>query len=266
MSFDVMVFDPAGAPDEPSRIGTWLRELDDASTARGAEASTALSVWERDMRTLFRGYEEAPETLPDDGRFAGYTRQGSSIRLACTYSVAADLEAALLATAPQHRVGFWIMSAGPQRIWVPPARPLDTSPVAGFTLTLEGRGDIDDPSEAQVAAAAGWLDIEYGPGFLILERADGDYVQAAGGSAGLTVEWRTDAASPSFRHRVAATSADESGEMIPLQGHGRTHPVLPNERLFARDAGLIFRDFLRGDDPTPRYAWHDITQQLGAKG
>ncbi|WDG18071.1 hypothetical protein [Microbacterium sp. Clip185] len=257
MSFDIAVFDPAGAPRDVHRLQEWF----DAQI--GTAPAASIAAWEREMRQSFRGYEDAPEELPPGGRYADYGPAGQTAILHCAWDAADELEPLVWATAARHSLAVWAYSTAADRVWWPPTESFEDAPHPGLVLRTETLGTHEAPSDALIAAAVSWIDDVHGPGYVILESSSGDYAQTAGGRAGLTVEWRRQrrglARIRGFWHGVAATDADTSGPDMRLARFRASQSILANELLGVDDARRIMIDFAHGEQPTAVYAWHDIT-------
>ncbi|MDQ1129933.1 hypothetical protein [Microbacterium sp. SORGH_AS_0888] len=261
MSFDIAVFDPALAPADEDALRDWLtgEHLQAAATPR-------LLAWEDDLRRRVPGYELAPEELPEGALFAGYSASGAVIWVSCTFSAAQAVETHVRELAVHHGVGVWAVSSSNAPVWTPPREPRATEPRRGFRLTVENLDVVVDPSEALVCAAVEWLDPGYVPGFLVLEKRNGDYTQVFGSADGVTLErrrWRRRLGRRVFRHEVAATAAEESGPEVDVEGAGRARRIRENERLTPVFATEILLAFLRGAEPAASVHWHDITAELG---
>ena len=132
------------------------------------------------------------------------------------------------------------------------------------TLKVAGRPDVLNPSQAQLFAAIESLSPLGGPGFLALERANGDFAQAAGGSGEYALEWREwlDARFKTFRH-FAAGKEGPSEMNVLIRTNGFQVPVRENERLAISDVKEILSLFLQGADRPDSYKWRDISDALG---
>ena len=134
-------------------------------------------------------------------------------------------------------------------------------------LTVDGRLQVLNPSQAQLFAAIESLTPLGGPGFLALERANGDYAQAAGGLGEYALEWREwlDARSEKFRH-FAAGKEGPSEMYVLIRTNGFQVTVRENERLAISDVKEILSLFLQGADRPDSYEWRDISDALGGRG
>ena len=130
-------------------------------------------------------------------------------------------------------------------------------------LKVEGRPEVLNPSQAQLFSAIESLTPLGGPGFLALERANGDYAQAAGGLGEYALEWREwlDARFEKFRH-FAAGKEGPSEMYVSIRTNGFQVTVRENERLAISDVKEILGRFLQGADRPDSYKWRDITDAL----
>jgi len=114
-------------------------------------------------------------------------------------------------------------------------------------LLVEGRWEVGDPPLGLVLSSLDDLAVS-GPTFAVLESVNGDYVQAAGTAAGLTVEWRR-YSGQRFKHAVAGRSP-AAGEVLDVAA-----------------ARTIFSSFFRGEERTVGFAWRDVTERFtGTQG
>ena len=130
-------------------------------------------------------------------------------------------------------------------------------------LTVEDRPQVLNPSRAQLFAAIESLTPLGGPGFLALERANGDYAQAAGGLGEYALEWREwlDARYEKFRH-FAAGKEGPSEMYVSIPTNGSQVTVRENERLAISDVKEILDLFRQGADRPGSYKWRDISDAL----
>ena len=135
---------------------------------------------------------------------------------------------------------------------------------ASVTLKIEGRPEALNPTQAQLFAAIEQLTPLGGPGFLVLERQNGDYAQTAGGDGQYTVEWRDDARLETFRHYVAGKEGS-SDLYISIPTNGFQVTAKENECLDASDVKDILSAFLKGESRPNRYRWRDISSVLGGE-
>lgn len=164
-------------------------------------------------------------------------------------------EAALVAPAiASVASGFGLVAYDPQsgRL-LPPGRPKH------LVLEVEGRRPIYDPTSEEVAGALCELDSE-SPSFAILESAAGAYVQTAGASARLTVEWRT-APGPQFRHFVGGRRRLTLGNTAILSSGGQI-TVRRSQVLALAEALAVFHALLRDESPEELLQWEDVTHRF----
>jgi len=132
-----------------------------------------------------------------------------------------------------------------------------------FRLKIEGRAEVQDPSEAELFEAVDALTPLGGPGFLVLEAPGGHYAQAAGGDGMYAVESREwlDDSFESFKHYVAGREGD--GEMyVTIPTNGFQVRVRENERLDGSDVKWILSAFLRDGIRSGSYEWRDISDSF----
>ena len=141
---------------------------------------------------------------------------------------------------------------------------MQSTAIPSAKLKVDGRPEIIDPSQAQLFTAIGSLKPVGGPGFLVLERANGDFAQAAGGLGEYALEWHEslDARFNKFR-RFAAGKEGPSEMDVLIRSHRFQVPVKENERLAISDVKTILSLFLQGADRPYSYKWRDISDALG---
>lgn len=136
-----------------------------------------------------------------------------------------------------------------------------------FSLKVEGRPDIENPSETDIFEAVDALTPLGGPGFLVLEIPGGHYAQAAGGDGKYAVESREwlDDHFESFRHYAAGKEGDrKTYATIPTNRFQVT--VQKNECLAASDVKQILSAFLHDGKRSARYEWRDISDHFEPAG
>jgi hypothetical protein len=257
MSYDIRVFDPSAAPSGESELIAWLT----ADPPPGPD-SPRIREWVSEMQGMFLSYAEAPETLEPGARFAEYSVYGPLAVVSCAFSVAAEVEAAAHRLAVARGLGIWDVSIEGGPIWRPDGETRSHAPRPGLTLKVDEQELYHDPSDALIAAAVQWVATGKGPSFAVVHRSDDDYAQVAGGSEGLTIEWRRPGRGirrRPFWHGVAATDSDSSGELIDLPARQRSFRVLPNEIMRADEATAIVLAFVASDPQLADRVWHDIT-------
>ncbi|MFG6503622.1 hypothetical protein [Microbacterium sp. P05] len=188
--------------------------------------------------------------------------------MSAMFSVAELLESAVHRTAVAHGLGFWDCSTEGGNVWWPPEQSYAHEEHPHLTLMVESEATATGPSDALIAASVDWLSHGRGPSFVVLEDERGDYLQAAGGAEGLTLEWRRwgkAGVGGEFWHGVAAHDGDESGELVALPGRTRSFPILPNERLSGTEVREALLASANGTSLEDRFVWHDITEQLAKK-
>lgn len=121
---------------------------------------------------------------------------------------------------------------------------------AGCLLRVEGKADVASPLANHLFDAVDSLNGAGGTGFLILERAEGTFVQVAGGNGRYTAEWR-DASG----HWVAGHPASASGPNVAIATNGCVVVVQSKEVLSADDAKTAVTHFAKGLVRPTEYAW-----------
>lgn len=126
-------------------------------------------------------------------------------------------------------------------------------------LEIDGQETIYSPSAADVERALASLDMN-GPGFCILTRSDGSYVQTAGTKVGLLVEYRH-VEGDTFRHYVFG---NPKGDHTPtsIRYRSGTLQLLRSEVLLVSEAREIFITFLALGQIDPRWELRDITENF----
>jgi hypothetical protein len=99
-----------------------------------------------------------------------------------------------------------------------------------------------------------------GPTFLILERSDGSYVQAAGESGRLTVEYRRSDGN-NFEHFVLGRNEEAGSEFVISATCGPIR-VYNNEILNTQEASAVFVSFLERGETPKEYAFRDSTSMF----
>lgn len=130
--------------------------------------------------------------------------------------------------------------------------------MSSLVLTVEDRDPVRGPSIGEIEAAVDALTPRGGPGFLILENANEDYAQVAGGDGPLTAEWR-ECAGGTFTHWVAGYDGPGAGENVEIETNGAVVTVQRNEVLVSEDVKTILAAFARGEGRPTQYLWRDMT-------
>jgi len=256
MSYDIVVFDPASAPHDPSALRAWLDD-----EVRAAPSSPMVARASELLQRFYRPLSEAPEVLEPGEHFADYSAAGGELYISVPWHDAEDVTAVVHRLAAENGWGFWDVSVTDGTIWRPdPAGQPSNVPIADTALTIDNGGVHGDPSPALIAASIEWIADQHGPSFAIFERGGDDYVQYAGGREGVTVEMRVPASTePGFRHLIAATSSDTEGDSVDLPGATRSFRVRSNEVLASADATALVLALAMEKTPPPSLFWHDIT-------
>jgi hypothetical protein len=131
----------------------------------------------------------------------------------------------------------------------------------GLTLTVENQRDLGRPTLPQVEAAVDALTPHGGPGYLVLEGAEHNYAQAAGGEGAYTAEWR-EYSGPRFRHWVAGLPDRPAIKEVSIPTNGFQVAVKENECLSAADVKIILAAFGQGQGRPAQYVWRDVTERF----
>lgn len=121
-----------------------------------------------------------------------------------------------------------------------PQQSIDTSArgPAGVFVIVNGRYRVERPGRDAVASYVGTLARSSKPGFIVLQRGDGEFVQAAKGKDGLVLEWHDPGPTPEqWRH-------------------------LRLQRIDRALAGRVFAAWYRRERPPPDLAWLDVTDEI----
>ena len=130
--------------------------------------------------------------------------------------------------------------------------------LTGAVLTLENQTPIQSPTVKQILGSVDALTPQGGPGFLIVESATKDYVQAAGGDERFTVEWR-EYLDDGFKHWVAGLETGSEKRDVKIKTNGCVVTVQANEVLSSDDAKQILEAFGKGKGRPATYEWRDTT-------
>ena len=132
-------------------------------------------------------------------------------------------------------------------------------------MEIDSRPAVHFPLACQVMATIDAMTPHGGPGFLILQGSNQDYMQTAGGDGVYLVEWREHEGG-AFRHCVAGRhGAVSPGEVkISTDADNGTHVVgHRNEVLAADEVKVLARASLAGEPPPDAFAWRDISATFG---
>jgi hypothetical protein len=126
MSYDLMVFEPASAPEERNEFLTWYKKLtqwnEEHSYNDPAVSSPALKAWFTDMIQTFPTMNGplAPDADPDDeALLTDYSVGREAIYAAFAWSKAEQAYQTMFDLAARHRVGFFNVSSQGLEIWWP---------------------------------------------------------------------------------------------------------------------------------------------------
>ena len=132
---------------------------------------------------------------------------------------------------------------------------------SGLSLTLENVPAKISPTFSEVYAALESLNPSGGPAFLILEAADGDYTQVAGGDGLFTAEWR-EYRDKGFRHWVAGLADAPAVKAVRIPTNDAYLTVKENECLQVADVREIVEAFFHRKQRPSRFAWREITGEF----
>lgn len=137
-----------------------------------------------------------------------------------------------------------------------------TSVFNGLTLTLEDQPVHNAPTLEQLLSAVDQLTPYGGPGYLLLEGYEQDYIQVAGGNAIYTVEWRIFQADESFQHWIVGLPDEPLMPLVRIVTYGRTIEVQQNEELSAIDAKVLLLAYANQKDRPMQYSWRDASSMF----
>lgn len=131
--------------------------------------------------------------------------------------------------------------------------------MSNLKLEIQGKPVLGAPTRQSVLAVLAQLNPE-APNFIILSRDDGSYVQTAGTSLRLTVEYRQ-AVSDGFQHFTVGRNPPDP---CPTSIAGISWNVHTSECLSLGDAQFIFTEFLDCGRIPPSYALRNRTSEYQA--
>lgn len=117
--------------------------------------------------------------------------------------------------------------------------------------------DVSEPPFAVIADSLRRISPR-GPGFFSLTRDDGSYVQVAGATLRLTVEYR-EVRGGSFRHFVLGAEANADRTAKQINSRSGQINLLANEVLTVNDAVVVFRCFYETGRIPDSYTLRDRT-------
>jgi hypothetical protein len=124
MSYDLLVFELEGVPQNAAEFSVWfqdvMEEIDATHSYDPKVMSSALQSWLKDMSAEFPDYND-PEFDDDDptDRATGYTICGRAIHIEFRWSAAELAYAATLAHARKYGLGFFDLSGKNGSVWGP---------------------------------------------------------------------------------------------------------------------------------------------------
>jgi hypothetical protein len=125
-----------------------------------------------------------------------------------------------------------------------------------WILEQEGRKPIPDPTTDQIEDQLSKINPR-NRSFFTLSHRDGSYVQTAGASLRLIVEYRR-VTSEAFTHVVLGRRAGDNGE-ISVNYSGGAIALLRKEILSIDEAIIVFKHFLETKSVPPEYHQRDVT-------
>ena len=129
-----------------------------------------------------------------------------------------------------------------------------------YTLQVEGQDLIISPSKEEVVSSIESLTPNGGPGFLILESSNGDYVQSAGGNGRYLVEFRK-YSEGGFTH-CCAGNLPEKTKIVEIPTNGFCVQLQENEVLVQEEVKTIFIEFLLSGHALNDFSWRDKTKDF----
>ena len=136
--------------------------------------------------------------------------------------------------------------------------PTPPSDEADRYMVVEDKPATHWPLGFQARAAINAMTPRGGPGFLILQAANGDYMQAAGGDGAYLAEWR-EQGSGAFRHFAAGREGAVIPGEIKIPTNGAHVLVRWNEKLSAVEVKRLATAFLSGEPRPDCFVWRDIS-------
>ncbi len=255
MSFDLGVWNTTRRLTQEEAAGVW-REGDESNPGLLA-SSSALDAFCAELTAMHPEIDDIPDEQIDNHELCPWTvaicRSPGQLILCITWSRAEYIRKLIHSLARKHALAVYDPQIG--RLSYPMGK-------WDFTLTVEGRENLEAATPDEVRAAVRSMTPNGGPGFLILEGRAQDYAQAAGGDGAFTVEWR-EYGTGGFRHWTAGLQGQPDAGEVAIPTNGHVLRVRSNERLAAGDAETILLAYLAGQGRPPQYAWRDITASFG---
>ncbi len=137
-------------------------------------------------------------------------------------------------------------------------RPTPRKTVADRYMEVEDKPATHWPLAFQARAAVDAMTPNGGPGFVILQGANGDYMQTAGGDGLYIVEWR-EHRDRTFRHYIAGRASASPDDLVQVPTNGRHLTCRANEVLSATDVKRHATAFLNGEARPDAFVWRDMT-------
>jgi hypothetical protein len=131
-----------------------------------------------------------------------------------------------------------------------------------LTLTLEDEPVYNTPSLERLLSAVDQLTPYGGPGYLLLQGYEQDYIQVAGGNGMYTVEWRINQADESFQHWIVGLPDEPLMPIVRIVTYGRIIEVQQNEELSADDAKVLLLAYANKEDRPMQYSWRDASSMF----
>jgi hypothetical protein len=178
----------------------------------------------------------------DNPRVTDYSLSRSVIHAAFSWSERRAAYQEVRKTAARHGVGFFDVSGKEGDIWWP---------VSGWALSCEAWGEIPLPLNLDFGENLEKLDPTKNS-FVILESANGDFIQCGGSKETCTVEFRRGDGPSKFKHYVVGhLGGSEEAASVPMSGGEVT--VRRREVLGSEEATELFEAFFAGQEVLAKY-------------
>ncbi|GLX70255.1 hypothetical protein [Paenibacillus glycanilyticus] len=253
MSYDLMVFEPSSAPRERHAFMDWFEQQAQWPENHDYDdplvCSEALQCLYRELLEHFPNMNaavevtdviEEPET---EDRLTDYSLGSAVIYAAFSYSVAEEAYGIMRNLAIEHKVGFFDVSGEDGEIIFPEAQN---------KTTMQFQGQVDNHLVEEEAVDFAFVEKflkqmnHSTSSFCTVSLNDFCYIQCAGSSKEMTIEWREGSES-GFRHFVIGRHA-----LIKIKRRikysGGNIIIKSNEVLHFEDARLLFKVFFEQTD------------------
>ncbi len=142
-------------------------------------------------------------------------------------------------------------------------KPSQSADFEALSLTFEDKPVIVAPTLEQLVCAVDQLTPYGGPGYLIVDGYEQDYVQVAGGNGMYTVEWRITLADNNFHHWIAGYRGEPSEALVAIPTNGCCVRVQENEELSAVDVKVLLAAYASQKGRPVQYSWRDARDLFG---